>query len=52
MEPTSRHALNLGIENLVPGKYEVELTITDLNSGQTRTRRTLTEVGSLRRPRR
>lgn len=47
-EPTSRHVLNLGIENLVPGHYRVELTVQDLQSGQTRTRGTMVEIGSLR----
>jgi GWxTD domain-containing protein len=50
-EPTSRHVLNLGIENLVPGRYQVELTLTDLQRGSGRTRATMVEIGSLRQRR-
>lgn len=46
LEPTSHHVLDLGIENLWPGTYELHLTLTDLNSGSTRTRARLVEIGS------
>ncbi len=46
LEPTSRHVLNLGIENLWPGTYQVNLTLRDLNSGSARTRATLVRIGS------
>lgn len=50
-ERTSRHVLNLGIENLVPGEYQVEVTLTDLQSGSSRTRGTMLEIGNPRQRR-
>ncbi len=49
--PTSRHVFGLGIENLPSGFYEVRVQILDLNSGQTRSRGSVVEVGEIRRGR-
>jgi hypothetical protein len=49
--PTSRHVFGLGIENLPSGFYEVRVQILDLNSGQTRSRESVVEVGEIRRGR-
>jgi GWxTD domain-containing protein len=51
VEPTSRQVLNLGIENLVPGRYQVLITVDDLQRGTARSRHAMVEIGSLR-PRR
>ncbi len=50
--PSSRHVFGLGIENLPPGFFRVEVEILDLTSGQTRTRGSVVEVGEIRRGRR
>jgi GWxTD domain-containing protein len=50
-ERTSRQVLNLGIENMVPGEYQVEVTLTDLQRGTRRTRTQMIEIGSPRQRR-
>ena len=50
-QATSQQVLNLGIENLVPGEYQVEITLTDLQRGTTRSRATMVEIGSPRQRR-
>jgi len=44
-EPTSRHLFELGLQSLPAGTYQATVTITDLGSGQRRTRSTTLEIG-------